>query len=216
MDSLHLTIALAPLATYLAVLGGIQLTRRPLVTTGGRDLAALGIAIGGFMVVGPLELFMPTAAAASFGWFVWVLLLSLYGVSLSLLVLLAGPRILVYNLTQAELEPQLAKILQEFDVDTKQVGEAYVLPNVGMQFTLEEYPAVRHVQLVGNGTSQNLAGWRALELELAEKLAEQAVPPNPYAVSMLLFAMMMFGTIGYFLITDQEAVAQSLRNMLRL
>lgn len=216
MDSLHLAIAVAPLATYMAVLGCIQLTRRPLVTTGARDLAALGLAIGGFIIVGPMELFMPQAAAAHFGWFVWLLLLSLYGVSLSLLVLLSSPRVVIYNITWSELEPSLLKILQEFDHEMKQVGESFSLPNVGMQFTVEEYPTLRHLQLTSTGSSQNMAGWRALELELAEALEALAVPPNPYGISLLLFAMTMFGVIGYFLVTDQEAVAQSLRHMLRL
>jgi len=215
MDSLHLTIALAPLATYLAVLGCIQLTHRPLVTTGGRDHAALGLAIGGFIAVGPMELFMPQAAAAHFGWFVWILLVSLYAVSLSLLVLLAGPRIVIYNISSDELQPILLKILPEFDHESNQVGESFVLPNAGMQFSIEEYPVMRHLQIASTGSAQNMAGWRALELELAEKLADLPVAPNPYGVSMLLFAVVMFALVGYFLATDQEAVAQSLRHMLR-
>jgi hypothetical protein len=58
MDPLHVAIALGPLATYLLVLGVLNLSSRPLLTTGGRDAAALAMAIAGLMVVGPMELFL--------------------------------------------------------------------------------------------------------------------------------------------------------------
>ena len=59
MDPLHATIALAPVAVYLLLLGMINLSARPLVTSGLRDSAALGIAASGFVIAGPMELFLP-------------------------------------------------------------------------------------------------------------------------------------------------------------
>ena len=50
MDPLHVCIALGPLAMYLLVLGSMNLSTRPMLTTGGRDFAALAIAISGFVV----------------------------------------------------------------------------------------------------------------------------------------------------------------------
>ena len=47
MDPLHLCIALGPVARYFLLLGSINLSRRPFVTSGTRDAAALGIAIVG-------------------------------------------------------------------------------------------------------------------------------------------------------------------------
>ena len=88
MDPLHVSIALGPLAVYFCLLGCLNLSRRPLITTGPRDTAALGVAISGLVLVGPMELFLPDAAAVEFGWKVWVLLLTLYGLGLTLIVLL--------------------------------------------------------------------------------------------------------------------------------
>ena len=59
MDPLHLCIALGPLAVYLLLLGIINLMPRPFMTSGARDTAALSIAISGFVVAGPMELFLP-------------------------------------------------------------------------------------------------------------------------------------------------------------
>ena len=57
-------LALLPLIGYLLVLCIIRLSGRAIVTTGGRDIAALAIAISGLLAVGPAELFFPSSAAA--------------------------------------------------------------------------------------------------------------------------------------------------------
>lgn len=216
MDALHLSIAFLPLAVYLLLLGWINLSGRPLVTTGARDLGALGVALCGFVVVGPMELFMPIEAAAKFGWFVWVLLLALYFVSLSLTVMLLSPRIVVYNATYDDVRLVLERILTEFDHEARWAGDSVSLPNVGMELHLDHLPLLRNVQLLAAGSTQNLAGWRQLELVLSDELAHVEVPPNPYGASMLLMAFMLLGMVSYFLLIDQQAVAQALRQMLRI
>ena len=67
MDPLHLSIALSPLAVYFVLLGIINLSARPQLTTGARDTAALAVGLSGLVVVGPMELFLPERAAAQFG-----------------------------------------------------------------------------------------------------------------------------------------------------
>ena len=88
IDALHVSIALGPLAVYLLLVGIINLSRRPFLTTGARDVAAIGVAISGFIAAGPMELFLPEAAADRFGPYVWLLLLAFYGLCLTLLVLM--------------------------------------------------------------------------------------------------------------------------------
>jgi hypothetical protein len=58
MDPFRFCLALLPLAVYLLVLGGLQLSRRPLLVTGARDLVALGLGLSGIMLIGPIELSM--------------------------------------------------------------------------------------------------------------------------------------------------------------
>ncbi len=65
INPLHICIAFGPLAVYLMLLGLINLSSRPLVTNGARDTAALGVGISGFIMVGPCELLLPQATAAT-------------------------------------------------------------------------------------------------------------------------------------------------------
>ena len=76
MGPLHLCIALGPLAVYLLLLGLINLSSRPFLTTGARDCAALSVAISGFVVAGPLDHFFPETAAVAMGGYLlpWLLL----------------------------------------------------------------------------------------------------------------------------------------------
>ena len=56
-DPLRLAIALVPLVAYGLVLGILNARRRPFLTTGGADLATLGVALTGLVLVGPIEFF---------------------------------------------------------------------------------------------------------------------------------------------------------------
>ena len=51
VDPFTVLLALAPLVAYLMVISGVRLSGRALVTSGGRDIAALALAISGFLAV---------------------------------------------------------------------------------------------------------------------------------------------------------------------
>ena len=50
VNPIHFFFAFAPLAVYLSLLGMINLGKRPFITTGVRDAAALGIGVGGLVI----------------------------------------------------------------------------------------------------------------------------------------------------------------------
>ena len=77
IEPIYLLIALLPLVAYLLLLGMIRLSGRVLITTGGRDIAALGFSVVGLVAIGPGELFFPKAAAGVFGGWVWLALATL-------------------------------------------------------------------------------------------------------------------------------------------
>ena len=81
-DPLRLAIAFVPLVAYCLVLGILNARRRPFLTTGGADLAALGVALTGLVLVGPIELFRPEDSTTQFGSYVLVFLLALYWLGL--------------------------------------------------------------------------------------------------------------------------------------
>ena len=114
-DPFRLSIALVPLAAYCVLLGLINARRRPFVTTGGCDLAALGAAMSGLVLVGPIELFRPEAAEPNYGGFVWLFLIVFYWLCVWLAVLVARPRLVVYNIRGEELRPALAEAARRLD-----------------------------------------------------------------------------------------------------
>src|SRR5690349_10738327 len=101
MDPLHATIALAPAAAELLLIGMLNLSSRSFVTTGVRDGAAQEAAMSGFEIAGPMELFLPEGliarlAALEVAWAIWPFLIMFYEIRLTLLVVLQRPRVVVY------------------------------------------------------------------------------------------------------------------------
>lgn len=215
MDVLHLLIAFAPLAVYLLVMGMLNLSSRPFLMTGGRDLAALGVAISGFVVAGPMELFLPLQAASRFGGYVWLLLLGLYALVVMLMVLLSRPRLVIYNITADQLRPILGSTVSELDPDARWAGDNLALPNLGVQLHVEGFPLMRNIQLLASGSEQSYGGWRRLEVALGKALYQEQGTPNPYGLTLMLCGVLIAGLVGFWVVTDQQAVAQALRNMLR-
>ena len=191
VDPFRLTIALVPVAAYLLLLGLINLRRRPLVTSGGSDIAALGVAISGLVFVGPLEVLRPDAATAQFGNYIWLVLLVFYWLWLLLVALVSRPRLVVYNVSIEELHPVLAEAASRLDADSRWAGNGLVLPNLGIQLHLESFDLMRNVSLVSSGSQQSLDGWRHLARELAAALRPVRVKPNPRGVGFLLAAVLL-------------------------
>jgi hypothetical protein len=216
MDPLHVAIALVPLATYLLVLGAINLSSRPLLTTGGRDAAALAIALSGLVVAGPLELFLAEEAAVLYGGWVWAIMVAAYILIVVLAVLLMRPRLVIYNITLDQLRPLVADAVARLDPEARWAGESLVMPQLGIQMHVEAAPLAKNVQLVSSGPDQNIFGWRQLEMELSTALRRTRTSPNPHGVSLLCFGMLLAAAATYILARDPGSVMQALNEMLRL
>lgn len=215
IDALHLSIALGPLAVYFLVLGFIHLSPRPFVTTGARDRGALGLALGGLIVAGPMELFLPEAATNQFGGYVWLLLLAFYGLCLTLLVLLMRPSLIIYNVNPNQARAVLAEVVAELDSEARWAGDSLLLPKLGVQLHVELSEAARHIQLVAAGSFQSFAGWKRLEAALAKVLHQTRSAPNLRGLSMLAVGGLLIGLMAYRLISDPATVVQGLDEMLR-
>jgi len=216
MDSVHLAVACTPLAIYLLWLGARNLLHRPAVTTGPRNLALLGFALSGFVVVGPMALFVPDAAAITFGAWVWLLLIVFYGLCITLWTLLARPRLIIFNATADLVRPILADVAARLDGDVRWAGDSLVLPQLGVQLHVEPYPAMRNVSLVAIGDRQSFTGWQRLERELRTAFRETEVSRNPRGFSFLAIGLVMASWPLYLMIRDGDAVAQTLKEMLRM
>ncbi len=215
IDPFRLMVAVLPLAAYCFLLGMINLSRRPLLTTGARDLAALGVAISGLMIVGPMELLMPEAGAARFGQYVWFFLLSFYGLCVALLVMLSRPRLVIYNLSIEQLRSVLAEVVAAIDPEARWAGDSLVLPRSGVQLHIDYFPAMRHLTLVANGPRQDFAGWQRLEAALADALRTTRVSPNSRAVSLVTLSLVLVVGCLIYMLGEPQAVAQGFDELLR-
>jgi uncharacterized membrane protein len=216
MDALHACLALGPPAVYLLLIGLVNLSRRPFLVSGARDAAALGLALSGFVMVGPIELCLPDAAAVRFGRYVWVLLIVLYALCLMLALLLARPRLIVYNTSAAQLRAVLADLVGQLDTDASWAGDVLVLPNLGVQLHVEHLAVMRNVSLTSVGGRQDPQGWHRLEAALAAALGRLPAARGARGVLLVAAGLLILSGLGYAVACDHGAVAQALFDMLRL
>ena len=216
MDRVHLAVALTPLAIYLLRLGLINLLRWPVVKSGARNIAFLGFGLSGFVVIGPMALFLPGPAAIAFGPWVWLLMIVFYGLCVTLWILLARPRLIVHNATIDLIRPILASAATKLDAEVRWAGDSLVLPQANVQLHLESYPPMRNVSLVAIGDQQSYTGWQRLQRELRSALRQTEVPRNPRGFSFLAVGIVMASWPFYLMIRDSDTVAQTLKEMLRM
>lgn len=213
VDPFRLGIALVPLAAYLLLLALVNLRRRPFATSGGSDLSALGVALSGLALVGPLELFRPEAATAEFGNYIWPILLGFYWLWVLLAVLLARPRLVVYNVSMEELRSVLAEAASRIDSASRWAGNSLSLPTLGVQLHLESFDLMRNVSLVASGSRQNLEGWRQLARELITALRPVRVKPNPRGVGFLLVALLLMAASLTSLVNHPQELAYAVEQV---
>jgi len=216
IDPFRLCLALGPVAVYVLLIGSINLSRRPFLVSGTRDAAALGVALSGLTVVGPLELFLPDMAASHLGPYAWVLLLVVYGLGLVLLLLTLRPRLIVYNIALDQLRPILAELVPRLDREARWAGDCLALPTLGVQLHVESQASMRNISLVSTGGRQSHSGWRQLERGLAEALAGLEVGRNPRGFSLLTAAVLILTLLVREISRDPEATIQALFKMFRL
>jgi hypothetical protein len=216
MDPLHVCIALGPVAMYLLVLGAVNLSPKPFLTTGTRDVATLGIAISGFAVAGPMELFLPVGAVGFWGPAIaWSFMLGTYFLGLVLVILMLRPRLVIYNTTSDQLLPLLDGAAKRLDPMASWAGHCLSLPSLGVQLHVEPLHLLRNVQLVSAGPYQNFAGWRVLEADLAGALRSVRGSRNPVGYSLVGIGLSIAMAITFWLWRDPTGVLQALNQLLR-
>jgi hypothetical protein len=210
MDPFHLCLALGPAAIYLLLLGAVNWSRRPLLVSGARDMAALALAVSGLVIVGPIELFFPFDAAVHFGPRVWLLLLALYALCVVLVLLMLRPRLVIYNISGDKLRPILADLVAKLDSDARWAGDSLVLPGLGVQLYLDSFTGLHNTSLISAGSRQNQQGWRRLETALAGALVREEVGRNPRGLMLLGAAVAILAFLTMAIGRDPQAAAQSL------
>lgn len=198
------------------LIGWINLSSRPFVTTGVRDLAALAIAVVGFMIVGPMELFLPESVASLVGAWVWIPMLLLYALLTTLVLLLMKPRIITYNISADQLRPIAKEIIARLDSEARWAGDCVVAPKLGVQLAIDAYAGVRNVTLTSVGPDQDLDGWDRLKSQLQSTLSKEKQSPNSLGIGYLMLSVMLTVAIIYTLLSGRQEIAQAFQDMMRL
>ena len=214
MDPFRLCLALGPVAIYLLLLGAINMFRRPFLVSGGRDAAALGLAVSGLVIVGPVELLFPVAASVSFGaTTVWVCLIALYALCLVFTLLMLRPRLVVYNIAPNEFRPILAGLAMELDSQSRWAGDALLMPGLGVHLYLESADVMRNMSLKSAGPNQNHQGWWQLESGLETALSKVKVARNPCGLFVIATGVVVSAALVGVVVYDPQGVTRALAEM---
>ncbi len=218
MEPFHQCLAFGPVAIYLLLLGAINLARRPLVVSGGRDAAALGMAVSGLVFVGPMALLFPESVAAHFGpagtKYLWLMFIGLMAVCLILVLLTLRPRLIIYNVSLDQLRPILAEVVERMDPEARWAGDCLFLPGLGVQLHLDSFGWMHNVSLVSSGPKQDYQGWSRLGLELATALRSVEAPWNLAGVMLLSVGNVLVLALAWAIIHDPQAIARTVFELL--
>ncbi|QDV81792.1 hypothetical protein [Stieleria sp.] len=216
IEPIYLLIALLPLVAYLLLLGMIRLSGRVLITTGGRDIAALGFSVVGLVAIGPGELFFPKAAAGVFGGWVWLALATFYGLIISLFALTARPRLVVYGRTPEQMLSPLLEAALELDSEATCDRETLqvFLPQLRVHLRAAGHQAIDSTSIESFEPIATSVFWEKLLGHLRDK-AEVTSPPAPRRGGTMIVVAL---TLGLFVvwraIAERQQVVEGFREWL--
>ena len=174
----------------------------------------MGLALVGLVIVGPMQLFMPQEAAGRFGHFVWLLLAGFYALSLTLVIMLSRPRLVVYNISAEQLRPRLEAAVRRIDPDAVWAGPAVNLPLARIQFQVENFVPFANLSLVATGDDQSLGGWRRLEGALRQELGETSIVSHAHGIWLTLAGLLILMALAFWVADDPQTIAQGFNRML--
>lgn len=209
-------IGLMPVVGYLAMLSIVRISGRTMVTTGGRDLAALGLALVGLFAVGPAELFFPENASALFGPTVWIFVLSLYFLCLALVALTARPKLVVYGRSPDEIYEPLLRACQKLDPEATGIQQLLKieLPGSGLHIRADGYRGVDYTQVLVFEPGVTQKFWDGLLGHLRDELESSPRPKTIRGGSMLMASLIVGAVVLWRAVQSQELVVEGFRQWL--
>ena len=205
-----------PLIGYLTLMGLIRISGNTLITTGARDIAALGLAISGLVAVGPVELFFPMAAATAFGPMVWVVLAVFYALCITLIAMTAKPKLVTYGRSPEEIFGPLLTAAQR--IDPSAVGDPQQmqihLPSSKVHLLASGHPGLDYAHVTALEPNVSVAFWGNLLSQLRAEIAStpKTSPRNGYG--MLLIAAGMVCLLLWQGFQQQTLVVEGFRDWL--
>lgn len=213
---ISIAVAFVPLALYFFALAAINSGRRARMLNGQEDLTALALGLIGFVMVGPMLLFLPIDALAFWGFYTWFFLALLYALVVWFLGAVFRFRVVVYNINHGDLKRILEKIAGELDPEARWAGNSLSLPTLGIQFYIERFSLLRNVSLKCCGANQDLQGWLRFEKALRNELIRYRVTEKNRASFLLVGIGVLLGTAtAAILLTNSQAALEAVSFLLK-
>lgn len=205
-----------PLIGYLGVLSLVRLSGSTLVTTGGRDIAALGVAIFGLIAVGPIELFFPRPAATLFGAKVWIALVVFYALCVALIALTSRAKLVIYGRTPNEAFEPLLAACQKIDPSASGDAETLqiVLPTARVRVRIAGQKMVDCAEVIAFEPNVTPSFWHRLLSEMRTELSKTKLSRPRYGFTMLMVASVLCGILLWNSYGNQALVVQGFRDWL--
>ncbi|MEZ6091395.1 MAG: hypothetical protein R3C05_25925 [Pirellulaceae bacterium] len=215
-DPFSVALSLGPLSVYLIVIGLMQSGRKPVVTTGAQDTAALGIGVSGFLMIGPLVLFFPTMAYGVLGWIVWAMLTAFYLLTLLLIILTMRPRMVIYGLDAGQVRAPMLRAAQSIDPDAKMEGEQIWFPSVGCSIRLDMINAGDVPQIVPQIQQISPRFWRRLLEAMRREVSTFENRNRSRGLGIVFVGTLMMILIASNMVSHPQEVVAGFRHWLRL
>lgn len=206
-------IAFTPLIIYLFAFATLRIAGLAWVSTGARDLAAVLMAVSGFIVIGPMELFFPNATASYLGAIVWAPLILLYLLLACLLILSSKPKLIIYGRTMDDVYPALVRAAREMDAGTIENGEQMQvhLPNLKAHFRIEAAPGHDCLSVIAFEPLLPPGVWSSLRKQLRTHLKTTAAPRPRHGWLMLSVASALTYYLARYLFAEPARVVEGFR-----
>ena len=180
------TTALMPLAIYLIYLGTLNLSRRPRALLGAIDSLALSIGVSGLVIIGPLQMLLPSTAMVRFGENVWYPMVLLYFFGVTWLLLLSRPRLVIYGIRTHAFQTILSSVLARNQWSADQNENIVRIHELGIDFEVCVFPMMQNIILRPIQSQQSLRVWRKLRAEMTTELQKQTACNYGVGLGLLL------------------------------
>ncbi len=216
MNLFALIIVALPLAVYCLMIGMLHRSKHPFLVSGGRDMALLGLAMLGLVLVGPSQLFFPVAAFNLLGPAVWFLMTLLYFCIVLFVILNSRPRMVVFGLAPDVLAIHVKESLDEMKIDSTWMGLTFAAPAMRVDGTIEQAGNSELSQIVATRSNQDVIGWMKLERALAIKLKSIPIEPRSTGTVWIALGLAALAALGLQIYGNPTAVADGMKDLLRL
>lgn len=156
LDRLPLWAACVPLGLYFVLLGTAHLRRRPVAISGVWDQTLLAAGVAGFVAAGPLAVVQPAIGTTPWS---GILLVALAALAVAAGVVVARPRLVVYNVTLEQMRPLVVDVVSGLDAAARWAGGTAALPTRKLEIRIDGHGPTRTVSVVAGGERPPAEEW---------------------------------------------------------